>query len=276
MKICKIIIGGLMVVFTMAPPVLAQNTSDESLAFLQTIQNSLSRAAGLKGNNIVIHVTAEKKRLFDVTPSTIHYSYGFLKQMENIDQLVASMAHMTAHISLDSLSTPPLPEEDGKKTVKPSAGDYLKSVVRPKYPDENNIPEATGSFRSKDQDPGMGIIERPGYRNKAYDYAINKSDIIKAEHELDTDKAAVKILKHAGFCPTAYNRMLRYFYENPHLLMGNRHFALDADQWQRLDILDRNDDLAAPCSDGQKAMSQQYAAKFDQLKVKIYRSLKDN
>ncbi|VAW00197.1 hypothetical protein MNBD_ALPHA01-606 [hydrothermal vent metagenome] len=276
MKIRKIITGGLMAVFTAAPPVLAQDTSDESLAFLQTIQNSLSRASGLKDNNIVIHVTTEKKRIFDVTPSAIHYSYGFLKQMENIDQLVATMAHMTAHISLDYLSTPPLPEEDGKNPEKPSVGDYLKSVVRPKYPDENNIPEATGSFRSKDRDPGMGIIERPGYQNRAYDYAVNKSDVIKAERELDTDKTAIKILKHAGFCPTDYNRMLRYFYENPHLLLGNRHFALDADQWQRLDILDRNDGITAPCNDAQKAMSQQYVAGFDQLKVKIYRSLKGN
>ena len=282
MKISKIFIGILLAaILSISQAIsqaIAQNTAvfNPPPAFLQDIQSRLSIASGDPKRVITLLITTEEKRVVRATPSMIHFSYGFLKQMASIDQLVATMAHMTAHISLDYMATPPLPEDVKDSAEKSSVGTYLKSAVRPDYPDESSFPEASGAFHDKGPGAGVSTNARPGYHNKNYDYAVNKAGIVKAERELEVDKITSKILSHAGFCPADYNRMLRYFYEKPQKLIGNKHFALDADQWQRLDTLDRTVDPAAPCSQAQNNLTQKYSAEFDQLKITISRKSTDN
>ncbi|VAX05260.1 hypothetical protein MNBD_ALPHA03-2151 [hydrothermal vent metagenome] len=264
--ISKILTGGLIAAYTVIFPASAKNPIET--AFLQDIQSRLTKASGI-GHDITVYITTNEKHVMSTTPTSIHFSYKLLKHMKTLNQLVATMAHMTAHIGLDNFSTPPLPEGERSDQERPSSGDYLKSIIRPEYPDETNVPQATGSFHDKGPGSSLGISERPGYQNKNYDYAVNKTDIIKAEHELDADKVTGHILGRAGFCPSDYNRMLRYFYENPQGLLSNRHFALDADQWQRLDLLDRTVDPAVPCTDAQTALIQKYSGAFDRLKTAL-------
>ncbi|MCF6196451.1 MAG: hypothetical protein L3J50_07080, partial [Emcibacter sp.] len=66
---------------------------------------------------------------------------------------------------------------------------------------------------------------------------------------------------------------LHYFYENPQLLLGNKHFALDADQWPRIGAVDSRADPAAKCTAEQVALTQKYAPAFDQLMVHIRQAL---
>ncbi|NOZ65783.1 MAG: hypothetical protein GXP00_04705 [Alphaproteobacteria bacterium] len=241
--------------------------ASEKASFLQNIQARLTAASGIKGRLIKVIVTKESKRVVALTPSTISLSYGFLKQMKDVNQITMTLAHLTAHIGLDYLPTPPLPEDhihmDNKKS--------LKDFITPKYPDESYVPEATGPFTAKDQDIN---IKRPSYQNKNYDYAVNKAGIVKAEQELDVDKTTDKIIRRAGFCPSDYSRMLHYFYENPQLLLGNKHFVLDADQWPRIGAVDNRADPAAKCTAEQNALTRKYAPAFDQLMVRVRQALK--
>ena len=247
----------------------ADEQKPEEIAFLQDIQDRLIQVSGIKNRDIALLVTENKKRKITITPSSISLSYGFLKQMKNINQLVATMAHMTTHISLDYVATPPLPEGAQDAPEKSSVTDYIKSAVRPKYPDQSNIPQATGAFHHK----GAEIIARPSYQNKDYDYSVNKADIISAEHELEVDKITDKILRHSGFCPSDYSRLLHYFYENPQQVLGNKHFVLSADGWQRIDAINRRADPASACDEGQIAQTIKYAADFDRLTVRVMSAL---
>ncbi len=242
------------------------SAADEKAAFLQDIQARLTVASGIKDRPIKVIVTKESKRVIILTPSSISLSYGFLKQMKDVNQLTMILAHLTAHIGLDYVAPPPLPEDHVRTEDKRS----LKDFITPKYPDESYVPEATGPFTGKDKN---AIIERPKYQNKNYDYAVNKAGIVKAEQELDADKITNKIIRHAGFCPSDYSRMLHYFYENPQLLLGNKHFALDADQWPRIGAVDSRADPAAKCTAEQVALTQKYAPAFDQLMVHIRQAL---
>lgn len=261
-----ILMISLLAISGLTLPVMANETPK----FLQDIQDRLTKAGGITDRAIKIHITKSSKRIVTITPSSISFSYGFLNQMQSPPHIVATMAHMTAHISLDYIKTPPLPEEAKATKEKISTGEYLKSAVRPQYPDENNIPQASGPFHK----PGAEIIERPSYSNKAYSYSVNKAAVIKEEHELESDKIAGKILKHAGFCPSDYSRMLHYFYENPQLLLGNSHFALDADQWRRLETLDNRIDPTAKCRFRYAKKMAEYNAPFNQLKSHISQELK--
>ncbi len=137
--------------------------------------------------------------------------------------------------------------------------------MRPDYPDENYLPQATGALHNK----GAVMPERPGYQNRNYDFAVNKKDIITAEQEREADRLVLKILKHSGFCPTDYHHMLRYFYEHPQKLPGNGHFALEADQWQRLDMLEQLSPRTKSCTQSQKALARKYTGPFEQLKVNV-------
>jgi len=255
------------------PGLPAATRADEApqpdITFLQTIQDQLTTAHAVVNETIRIQITPERKRRIDVTPSSISFSHGFLKNMTDIHQMVATMAHMTAHISHDTTPTPPLPADEATAAADTSVSDYVKSTIRPEYPDKSDVPQATGSFH----EDRAKIIERPTYRNDDYSYAIDKSDIIRAEQELEADRTTVKILRHAGLCPSDYSRMLHYFYENPQKLLANRHFALTADQWQRIDAVDR---LAPPdteCSAAETAVLRDNAARFDQLKEGILAAL---
>ena len=280
MKTANIISGfltsGLITALIVILPASGQSPVENPVeaAFLQDIQSRLTKASGI-GHDITVYITTNEKHVMSATPTSIHFSYKLLKHMKTLNQLVATMAHMTAHIGLDYLSSPPLPEDEQADQKQPSSGDYLKSIIRPQYPDESNVPQATGSFHDKGPGFGTAVDERPGFQNKNYDYAVNKAGIIKAEHELDADKVTGNILSRAGFCPSDYNRMMRYFYENPQGLLSNRHFALDADQWQRLDLLDRTVDPAAPCTKGQTALIQKYSHAFDQLKAALAQTEKN-
>ncbi len=251
-------------VFSVSAQTSAKDEKTVEATFLQDIQSRLTKAAGIN-HDITVYITTDEKHAMSATSTSINFSYRLLKHMNSLNQLVATMAHMTAHIGLNDISTPPLPENEQVDQKRPSSEDYLKSVIRPQYPDETNVPQATGPFHEK----GAIARERPGFQNKSYDYAINKADIIKAEHELDTDKITGNILNRAGFCPSYYNRMMRYFYENPQGLLSDKHFALGADQWQRLDLLDRTIDPAAPCTKDQMALIQKYSGTFDQLKAAL-------
>lgn len=273
MKTHKFIFKAVTALFAlvlMTAPGLTLSGHAADTDFLQEIQNRLMKVSGVKDRDIAVIVTENQKRKITLTPSSISLSYGYLKQMKTINQLVATLAHMTAHISLDYVARPPLPEDDRNNQKKTSVTDYLKSTVRPKYPDENNIPQATGPFHHK----GADIIERPGYQNKDYDYSVNKADILSAEHELEVDKITDKILRHSDFCPSDYSRLLHYFYEKPQLLLGNKHFVLDATGWPRIDAVDRRADPATICSETQIAQTQKYAHSFDLLMVKVMQALK--
>lgn len=253
----------------MTPVALGEEQSREGFKFLQTIQNQLTQVSGIKDRPIRLLVTTERKRFINITPTSVSFSYGFLKNMQNINQLIATMAHMTAHISLDYVPTPPVPEDEATGS-EGSVGDYIKSAVRPQYPDKSNPPQATGSFHKENP----GIIERPRYQNKEYNYAINKADILLADEEHEADKTTVKILSHANLCPSDFSRMMHYFYENPQILVANRHFALETDQWQRVDAVDRLADPKVKCSDTQNTISRNNAQNFEQMKVKILKALK--
>ncbi len=278
--ISGILTSGLIAACAVIFPVSAQNSSHSSskdeikiinpaeTVFLQDIQSRLTKASGIR-HDITVYITTNEKHVMSATPTSIRFSYKLLKHMETLNQLVATMAHMTAHIGLNDISKPPLPENERADQKRPSSEDYLKSVIRPQYPDETNVPQATGSFHNKGPSSDQGVSERPKYQNKNYDYAVNKADIINAERELDTDKVTGNILARAGFCPSDYNRMLRSFYETPQGFLSDRHFALDADQWQRLDLLDRTIDPAAPCTKDQTALIQKYSGAFDQLKTAL-------
>ena len=260
----------LTVVLSLTSMATAQEQPSKDTLFLQKIQDHLTNVSGIKDSKITVIVTTDSKRKIDLTSTSISLSYGFLKHLRTANQLVATLAHMTAHIALDYVAPPPLPDDIKNAKGKTSTGDYLKSAVRPKYPDEGNIPQATGSFHRE----GAQVLERPRYQNKDYDYAVNKDDIIKAEHELEVDKITDKIMRHAGFCPSDYSRMLRYFYENPQLILGNKHFALDADGWQRLDAVNHRANPTTICNAEQIAQTTQYAPAFDQFTVKIRQALR--
>lgn len=266
----KILGLALLVALSLTAHAKANEQAPEKTMFLQDIESQLIRVGGLKDRMITLHITNNQKREIAITPSSISFSYGFLKQLNNINQLIATMAHMTAHISLDFVATPPLPEDEQAGHEKTSVTEYLKTTMRPKYPDQGNIPQATGAFHTK----GAAIIERPGYYNKDYDYSMNKADIINAEHELEVDKITDKILRHAGYCPSDYSRMLHYFYENPQALLGNKHFALNANEWQRIDAVNRRVDPAVACSPDQTTHTQKHENAFDQLLVKIRQALR--
>ncbi len=258
-----------MVCYLSTPPIaVAQDTKD--IEFLQDIQNKLTKGGGITDRIIRIQVSQDKRRMLTATPNSINFSYGFLQHMTSVNQLIATMAHMTAHISLDYLHTPPVPENTKKK--KSSIGDYLKSAVRPKYPDENNIPQATGAFHTK----GANIIERPSYQNKSYDISINKSDMVEIDHQLAVDKTTGKILKHAGFCPSDYSRLLHYFYKNPQKITGNEHFALESTEWQRIDTNDQQANPNTRCDRDQQALIKGYIPAFNQFMTRIKQSLETN
>lgn len=245
----------------------ANNLDPKEIRFLQVIQNKLSQASGAKA--IAIHVVAGKKRRINVSPSSITLSYGFLKDIKDINQMVATLAHLTAYVNLGYAVA--LPEESrqerGRKT---SLGKYLKSTIRPEYPDQNYMPEAKGTFQENRDEP----ITRPSYKNQAYDFSVNRTDILATEHELDVDKLTDKIMRRAGYCPQDYSRLLHYFYENPQKFPENKHFTLDADQWQRIDAADQRADSADPCSKDQTALTREHARAFHQLKNKVLLALK--
>jgi len=243
-------------------------SKSQDVKFLSDIQGLLTKASGRKTGPIALHIIPEKNRVISATPSSITLSYGFLKQLQNITQLTAVMAHMTAHISLDYLTTPPLPDDVKEAKEKMSAADYLTSAIRPKYPDETYLPEATGPFHDKNQ---TNMLEKPHYENKAYDYSVNKSGIIQKERELDVDHISEKILQHAGFCPSDYSRLLRHFYETPHNNSRNIHFTLDADQWPRLDASDRRT-APATCTMAQRRQIKKYSNDFDRLLITVFRA----
>ncbi len=266
----KIVILAMMTAISLTSLAQSDDNKPEKTLFLQDIQDQLVHVSGIKNRNITIHIIDDKKRKTILTPSSISLSYGFLKQMKDINQLVSTLAHLTAHISLDFVATPPLPEDNHDGQEKSSVTGYLKSTIRPQYPDENNMPQATGAFHKK----GAEILERPRYHNKDYEYSVNKTDIIKAEHELEVDKITDKILRHSGYCPADYSRMLYYFYENPQLMLGNKHFALDADQWQRIDAVNRRADPGTACDKAQIALTQKHAGDFDQLLVRVMLALR--
>ena len=257
---------------TMATPSVAADQKPESPfakdhKFLQDIQNKLTKGGGITDRIITIQVSQDKRRMLTATPNSLNFSYGFLQHMTSVNHLIATMAHMTAHISLDYLDTPPVPED--MKEKKSSVSDYLKSAVRPQFPDENNIPQATGAFHTK----GANIIERPDYQNKSYDLSINKSDMIAIDHQLDVDKTTGKILKHAGFCPSDYSRLLHYFYENPQKITGNKHFALEATEWQRIDANDQRAKPDTVCNPDQQALINAYVPAFNQFMTQIKQNL---
>jgi len=269
--ISGILTSGLIAALAVIFPVSAHSSTKNKIKiknpveaiFLQDIQSRLTKAGGIN-HDITVYITTDEKHAMSATPTSINFSYKLLKHLNSLNQLVATMAHMTAHIGLNDTSQL-LPENEQPDQKRPASEDYLKSVIRPQYPDETNVPQATGSFHEK----GAIVEERPGFQNKRYDYAINKTDVIKAEHELDADKVTGNILDRAGFCPSDYNRMMRYFYETPQKLLSDKHFALGADQWQRLDLLDRTVDPAAPCTKDQMALIEKYSSAFDQLKAAI-------
>ncbi|PCI33071.1 MAG: hypothetical protein COB54_04825 [Alphaproteobacteria bacterium] len=266
----------LLTLISLTPPALSQEPGPEiteKVAFLQDIQNQLQQVSGIKNRPVTVFVTPESKRNITLTPTSVSFSYGFLKQMQDITQLVATMAHMTAHISLDFIETPPLDDRDSNRPEKTSVTDYIKNTLTQKFPDEGYIPQATGSFHGNQQNSTSGIIEKPSYQNKDYDYAVNRVKYIKAEHELEVDKVTHKIMRHAGYCAQDYTRLLQYFYENPHLLLGNEHFALDTDQWQRIDEAERR--VTETCDADQRTQASTHAAAFDQMKVRILQSLRN-
>ncbi|MBL4801279.1 MAG: hypothetical protein JKY45_05240 [Emcibacter sp.] len=271
-SLCPTIIAViLMTSVQMIPQAMSQEESPDGIRFLQEIQDQLTKVSGLKDHTITVHVITEPKRKIVLTPSSISLSYGFLQHVKSVNQLMATLAHMTAHISLDYVTPPPLPDNIKTAKDKSSASDYLKSAIRPKYPDQTNIPQATGSFHRE----GPEVLERPRYQNKDYDYAVNKSGIIKAEHELEVDKITNKIIRHAGFCPSDYSRMLHFFYENPQQILGNKHFALTADAWQRLDAVDHRADPKTVCDDDRIARTVSYGPAFDHLTLSIQQALKN-
>ncbi|GEM_PF-3332254 len=256
-------------VICLTAPALAGNQDPGKVDFLQAIQNKLSQASGAKA--IAIHVVAGKKRRINLSPSSITLSYGFLKDIKNINQMVATLAHLTAYINLGYAVTPPKKsrQEKGQKT---SLGKYLKSTIRPEYPDQGYMPEAKGTFQENRDEP----ITRPSYKNQAYDFSVNRTNILATEHELDVDKATDKIMQRAGYCPQDYSRLLHYFYENPQKFPENKHFTLDADQWQRIDAADRRADPADPCNKDQLVLTKKYAGDFRQMKSKILLALKNS
>ena len=265
---------GLTTLLSLTAPALSEEPGPEKIQFLQNIQNQLQQVSGLKGRPITVIVTPEGKRNITLTPSSVSFPYGFLKQMQDITQLVATMAHMTAHISLDFVETPPLPDHGSTPAKKNSVKAYIKGTISQRYPDESYMPQATGSFHDNHQNSSRGIIEKPNYQNKNYSYQVNKAKFVKAEHELKVDKITEKIMRHAGYCAADYTRLLQYFYENPHLLLGNDHFALDADQWQRIDEAERRTKEA--CSPQQRTQTSPHAAAFDHMKVSILQSLRNS
>lgn len=270
---CLVSLLALMALLGLASPALAEEPGPEKVEFLQDIQNQLQQVSGNKDRPITVFVTPERKRKITLTPTSVSFSYGFLKQMQDITQLVATMAHMTAHISLDFIETPPLPDRNTTRTANPSVTEKIKSTLTQKFPDQGYMPQATGSFHGNQQNSTSGIIEKPSYQNKDYDYAVNRVKFIKAEHELEVDKITHKIMRHAGYCAQDYTHLLQYFYENPHLLLGNDHFALDADQWQRIDLAERR--VTGTCGPDQRTLTGQHAAAFDQMKVRILQSLRN-
>lgn len=253
----------LVATFCLNSTTTAKGLESEEVKFLQSIQNHLSRTNRMK--DVTVHVFVEQKRKIHVKTSSIGLSYGFLKDMQNINQLVATLAHLTAFIKLGYVVTPPLPEDIKHDTGKTSFNNYIKSAIRPRYPDEGYMPEAKGTF----QNDRSETITRPRYQNREYDYSFNKSDIITEERQLVVDKLTDKIMKQAGFCPQDYSRLLHYFYETPQTIPENKHFALKADQWQRIDTADQRADPATPCNAAQIALTQKYAGPFNQLKIKI-------
>ncbi|NOZ42994.1 MAG: hypothetical protein GXP02_07515 [Alphaproteobacteria bacterium] len=228
----------------------------------------MTQASGLK--TVTIGVIAKHKHNIAVTPSSIDLPHLFLKNIKTVNQLVASLAHLTAYISL-GYAVPPPPKNPRQKKKKLTVGDYLKSAIRAEALDESDIP-------TKDQETYQGdsskAFARPRYQNKAYDYTVNKTGIVAAERRLKVDKTADKIMKHAGFCAGDYSRLLHYLYNNPQKFRGSRHFSLDTDQWQRLDVADRRADPAAACSTDQIAQTGKYAAAFNQLRNKILQAMK--
>ncbi len=272
MKTGKIITSAVLAAVCLTSPAGAQGTNDLDIKFLQEIQQQLNKVSGQGDRPISLHITPDKKRKIDLTTSSISFSYGFLKNMENIAQLIATMAHMTAHISSDHVKAPAPDENTGYGFDETTVENFIQSTIRPKYPDRKSPPEAKGPFHND----GPQTIERATYNNPDYTFAINKADILAAEQERSSDKLAARLLKHAGFCPSDYSRMMHFFYENPQRLLGSKHFALDADQWQRIDVVDRSDDPATICSDSQKAMTNKYAQAFNQLQDKIRLALSKN
>ena len=260
----------LMAVATMTPQAVSDEPAPKKILFLQDIENKLIHVSGIKYRQVTLLVSTDQKRNIALTPSSISLSYGYLKQMKNINQLVATMAHMTAHISLDYVAPPPLPEGHERGAEDTSLEGYIKGAVKHKYPDKTYMPQATGAFHTK----GANIIERPRYNNKDYDYSLNKKNIINAEHELEVDKITHKILRHSGFCPSDYSRMINYFYETPQHILGNKHFVLDADGWQRIDDINRRANPKTACEKSQIDQTQKYANSFDQLMVTVMTALK--
>lgn len=256
----------LAATFSLNSTATAETMKLEEIKFLQAIQGHLSRKNGIK--NIAIHVFVDQKRRIHVTKSSIGLSYGFLKDMQNINQLVATMAHLTAFVKLGYVVTPPDTEEDKHNTAntaKKSFTNFIKSTIRPKFPDENYLPDAKGPFE-KDR-PTNGA--QPNFQNQKYNYAINKKDILIKDRHLEVDKLTDSIMKRAGFCPQDYSRLLHYFYESPQGIPENKHFTMDADEWQRIDTADQRADPAIPCNEAQTTLTQKYGPAFNQLKSKI-------
>ena len=197
-KLCAALMGTTMM-FSLTTPGLAKETTALQPPFLQEIQDQLTTVSGLKDQNITIVVIPDKKRIMDIRPDAIRLSYGLLQHMQDVNQLISTLAHATAHIALDYVTTPPLPE--------------------------------------------------------------------------DADEAAGKILAHAGYCPSDYSRMLQYFYEHPQKLLGNDHYALDSDQWQRVDAAEHLHSTKQACSPAQINKTQKHAEAFNQWKARILGAL---
>ena len=233
MFFCNIVWSTILLTGLSAPATARDVIAD--VAFLQKLQDRLTVAAGLKVRSIRVIITPEKKRLYDVTPSKIILSHGFIQQITNQNQMVATLAHMTAHINMKTTPPPPLPKNIQDKQDQLTMGEYIKSALRPRFPDNSNPPKATAGYDEK----GATTTLRPSYYNSNYDYQVNKANILKAEQEIAVDRIALKILHHAGFCPDYYGELLHYFYDHPEKMIGNKHFALSADQWQRIDMVDQ-------------------------------------
>tara|TARA_R110002073_G_scaffold179136_2_gene337631 strand:- start:176 stop:1060 length:885 start_codon:yes stop_codon:yes gene_type:complete len=267
-KLCAALMGTTMM-FSLTTPGLAKETTALQPPFLQEIQDQLTTVSGLKDQNITIVVIPDKKRIMDIRPDAIRLSYGLLQHMQDVNQLISTLAHATAHIALDYVTTPPLPEDAGGDDKGTSAADYIASSVRPRYPDKSNPPVADAGFQNDEPK----IIERPRYENEDYRFEVNKADVAAAEQELRSDEAAGKILAHAGYCPSDYSRMLQYFYEHPQKLLGNDHYALDSDQWQRVDAAEHLHSTKQACSPAQINKTQKHAEAFNQWKARILGAL---
>lgn len=242
-------------------PALAYDHQYDTV-FLQKIQDKLAKTAGLKDRTIRLEIIHDQKQVFDVTSSSVIISHGFIQKMENMEQMVSALAHMTAHISLNAVPPAPQPEHDKMRAADAAKEPFLKGAVSQRYPDKSQIPEATGGYVDNEK----VNIERPEFRNEDYEFQINRGNIVKAEQELEVDQAAQKILHHAGFCPQSYRQMLHYFYEQPEKLAGNKHFALGPDQWQRVDMIDQSRLSGRDCSAQQNDLGKKYQDDFARLK----------